>query len=150
VLFEQYHLRQLDEPFLLVTARSGTSTLRSPGSAQVIVVYSLGPSCASILASAPDKALWITPEVNRWLDKNKRVTLHFTPTSGSWLNMVEIFFGIITRQAIRGAAPSPASKTSSPPSRSSSTAGTNAANPSSGPRPPTRSSRTPRVVKDLQ
>ena len=29
-----------------------------------------------------------------------RVTLHFTPTSGSWLNMVEIFFGI-TRQAIR-------------------------------------------------
>jgi hypothetical protein len=29
------------------------------------------------------------------------VQLHFTPTSGSWLNMVEIFFGIITRQAIR-------------------------------------------------
>jgi hypothetical protein len=27
--------------------------------------------------------------------------LHFTPTSGSWLNLVEIFFGIITRQAIR-------------------------------------------------
>jgi hypothetical protein len=25
----------------------------------------------------------------------------FTPTSGSWLNIVEIFFGIITRQAIR-------------------------------------------------
>jgi len=33
--------------------------------------------------------------------KNQRITLHFTPTSGSWLNMVEIFFGIITRQAIR-------------------------------------------------
>ena len=27
--------------------------------------------------------------------------MHFTPTSGSWLNMVEIFFSIITRQAIR-------------------------------------------------
>jgi len=27
--------------------------------------------------------------------------MHFTPTSGSWMNMVEIFFGIITRQAIR-------------------------------------------------
>jgi len=39
--------------------------------------------------------------VTAWLAKNKRVTLHFTPTSGSWLNMVEIFFGIITRQAIR-------------------------------------------------
>jgi len=33
--------------------------------------------------------------------KNPRVQLHFTPTSGSWLNLVEIFFGIITRQAIR-------------------------------------------------
>jgi transposase len=41
------------------------------------------------------------PAVLAWLDKNKRITLHFTPTSGSWLNMVEIFFGIITRQAIR-------------------------------------------------
>jgi len=29
------------------------------------------------------------------------VQLHFTPTSASWLNMVEVFFGIITRQAIR-------------------------------------------------
>ena len=36
-----------------------------------------------------------------WLAKNPRVNMHFTPTSGSWLNMVEIFFGIITRQAIR-------------------------------------------------
>ena len=36
-----------------------------------------------------------------WLAKNPRITLHFTPTSCSWLNMVEIFFGIITRQAIR-------------------------------------------------
>jgi len=39
--------------------------------------------------------------VQKWLARNPRVTLHFTPTSGSWLNMVEIFFGIITRQAIR-------------------------------------------------
>ena len=41
------------------------------------------------------------PNVVAWLEKTPRVTLHFTPTSGSWLNMVEIFFGIITRQAIR-------------------------------------------------
>jgi len=41
------------------------------------------------------------PAVNAWLAKNPRITMHFTPTSGSWLNMVEIFFGIITRQAIR-------------------------------------------------
>jgi len=41
------------------------------------------------------------PNVRTWLDENPRVTMHFTPTSCSWLNMVEIFFGIITRQAIR-------------------------------------------------
>jgi hypothetical protein len=43
------------------------------------------------------------PEIRRWLARpeNQRITLHFTPTGCSWLNMVEIFFGIITRQAIR-------------------------------------------------
>jgi transposase len=41
------------------------------------------------------------PDVQAWLAKNPRITMHFTPTSGSWLNMVEIFFGIITRRAIR-------------------------------------------------
>ena len=41
------------------------------------------------------------PAVTAWLARNPRITLHFTPTSGSWLNLVEVFFGIITRQAIR-------------------------------------------------
>jgi transposase len=43
------------------------------------------------------------PQVRKWLaqPENGRITLHFTPTSCWWLNMVEIFFGIITRQAIR-------------------------------------------------
>lgn len=41
------------------------------------------------------------PNVKAWLAKNPRITMHFTPTGASWMNMVEIFFGIITRQAIR-------------------------------------------------
>ncbi len=41
------------------------------------------------------------PAVVACLERHRRITLHFTPTSGSWLNMVEIFFGIITRRAIR-------------------------------------------------
>jgi len=41
------------------------------------------------------------PAVQAWLARNPRITMHFTPASGSWLNLVEIFFGIITRQAIR-------------------------------------------------
>lgn len=40
-------------------------------------------------------------KVTAWLARNPRVHLHFTPTSGSWLNLVECFFSIITRQAIR-------------------------------------------------
>ena len=40
-------------------------------------------------------------DINQWLSKNPRITLHFAPTSGSWLNLVEVFFSIITRQAIR-------------------------------------------------
>jgi transposase len=40
------------------------------------------------------------PAVQTWLARNRRITLHFTPTSGSWLNLVEVFFSIITRQAI--------------------------------------------------
>jgi transposase len=44
------------------------------------------------------------PTVNAWLIKHPRVHLHFTPTSCSWLNLVECFFSIITRQAIRRGA----------------------------------------------
>ena len=32
------------------------------------------------------------PEVQKWLAKKKRFYMHFTPTSASWLNMVERFF----------------------------------------------------------
>ena len=41
------------------------------------------------------------PEVRAWLAKNPRITLHFTPTGCSWINLVECFFSVITRQAIR-------------------------------------------------
>ena len=39
-------------------------------------------------------------EVTDWLAGNPRIRVHFTPTSASWMNMVEIWFGIIERQAI--------------------------------------------------
>ena len=40
-------------------------------------------------------------DVDAWLAKHSGVTFHFTPTGSSWLNQVEIWFNIITRQAIR-------------------------------------------------
>ncbi|HEX5994485.1 MAG TPA: IS630 family transposase [Jiangellales bacterium] len=41
------------------------------------------------------------PDVKAWLDKHPRFHLHFTPTSSSWLNLVERFFAEITDKAIR-------------------------------------------------
>src|ERR1051326_5037075 len=39
-----------------------------------------------------------------WLAKYEgRVHFHFTPTSASWLNQIEIWFGLLTRKSLRGA-----------------------------------------------
>jgi len=42
-----------------------------------------------------------SPAVKRWLQRHPRFHFHFTPTSSSWLNMVERWFGEITRKRIR-------------------------------------------------
>jgi transposase len=41
------------------------------------------------------------PRVQRWLDRHKRFHVHFTPTSASWLNMIERFFRDLTESRIR-------------------------------------------------
>jgi len=41
------------------------------------------------------------PNVKKWLAKHKRFHLHFTPTGSSWLNLVERWFGELTRKRIR-------------------------------------------------
>jgi transposase len=41
------------------------------------------------------------PTVKAWLARHPRFHMHFTPTSASWLNQVERFFGLITGQRIR-------------------------------------------------
>jgi transposase len=43
------------------------------------------------------------PRVQRWLAKHKRFQVRFTPTSASWLNMVERFFRDLTEKRIRRA-----------------------------------------------
>ena len=40
-------------------------------------------------------------KVRNWLKRNKRVTLHFIPTSSSWLNLVERFFGALTEKQLK-------------------------------------------------
>jgi transposase len=39
--------------------------------------------------------------VKAWLSKHPRFHLHFTPTSSSWLNLIERWFGELTRKRIR-------------------------------------------------
>lgn len=41
-----------------------------------------------------------TPEVQAWLAAHPQVQFHYTPTSASWLNQVEGFFGILAKQAL--------------------------------------------------
>jgi transposase len=66
--------------------------------------------CKRVARAYPDHELHIvldnvsthkTPAVRQWLDKHPRITFHFTPTSASWMNQVETWFGILTSQAIR-------------------------------------------------
>jgi transposase len=42
-----------------------------------------------------------TPAIQRWLVKHPRFHLHFTPTSSSWLNLVERWFAELTQKQIR-------------------------------------------------
>ena len=60
--------------------------------------------------TAPDKDIHIIVDnyathkhqkIKNWLKRNKRVFLHFTPTSSSWLNLVERFFGVLTEKQLK-------------------------------------------------
>ena len=41
---------------------------------------------------------------DEWLAKHPNVHFHYTPTSASWLNLVEVWFGIMSRKALRSAS----------------------------------------------
>jgi len=41
---------------------------------------------------------------DEWLASHPNVTFHFTPTSASWLNQIEIWFNIMSRKVLRGAS----------------------------------------------
>jgi len=43
-----------------------------------------------------------TAAVTEWLSHRRHITIHFTPTYASWLNQVEIWFHILSRDVLRG------------------------------------------------
>jgi transposase len=56
-------------------------------------------------ASVPqDYATHKTPKIKEWLLRHPRFHLHFTPTSGSWLNLVERWFAELTNRKLRRSA----------------------------------------------
>lgn len=59
------------------------------------------PSGKQIHVIADNYSAHKHPNVQRWLDRHKRFHVHYTPTSSSWLNMVERFFRDITQNQIR-------------------------------------------------
>lgn len=44
-----------------------------------------------------------TKEVKEWLAHKRKITIHHTPTYSSWLNMIEIWFGILTKDVLKNA-----------------------------------------------
>lgn len=42
-----------------------------------------------------------TPDVRAWLEDHPQVHFHFTPKGASWINMIEAWFGILTKKSIR-------------------------------------------------
>lgn len=62
-----------------------------------------------VAESAADQALHVIldnycthKKCDAWLARHPNVHFHFTPTSASWLNQVEIWFGLLSRKALRG------------------------------------------------
>jgi transposase len=59
------------------------------------------PAGLQIHVIADNYATHKHPTVQRWLARNPRVHMHFTPTSASWLNLIERFFRDLTDKRIR-------------------------------------------------
>ena len=82
-----------------------------------------------------------TPEIKRWLVRHPRFHLHLTPTSSSWLNLVERWFAELTNRKLRRSAHRSVAELEAD-LRAWIAAWNEDPKPLCGPRPPTRSSTT--------
>ena len=66
----------------------------------------------STVAAYPDREIHVIldnlsthkPKRDMWLARHKNVHFHYTPTSGSWLNQIEIWFSILSGKSLNGAS----------------------------------------------
>ena len=87
VVIGKCHRRHRHQEFLKFLDEIDAKLTREPGVAVHLVL--------------DNYATHKTPAVKRWFLRHPEYHLHFTPTSGSWLNQVERFFGEITEKRIR-------------------------------------------------
>jgi transposase len=91
----------------------------------------------ALLLIIDNYAIHKTPDIRRWLLRHPRFQLHFTPTGASWLNLVEHWFaGVENNCAEASIAAAANCKT---PFATTSNSITVIQNPSSGPKPLTKS-----------
>jgi len=65
-----------------------------------------------VIKDYPDREIYVIldnlnthkPKHDRWLPRHKNVHFHYTPTHASWINQVEIWFGILWKKSLRGAS----------------------------------------------
>jgi transposase len=86
----QCHRRHRHQEFLKFLNELDSKLTREPGAEVHLVLDNYGTHK--------------TAAVKRWFLRHPEYHLHFTPTSGSWLNLVERFFGEITERRIRRGA----------------------------------------------
>ena len=65
------------------------------------VIDDVTPADKQLHLIADNYATHKHPKVKKWLARHPRFHVHFTPTSSSWLNMVERFFRDLTERALR-------------------------------------------------
>lgn len=66
----------------------------------------------SIIEKTPDREIHVVldnlsthkPKHDAWLTRHKNVHFHYTPTHSSWLNQIEIWFGILEKRSLYGAS----------------------------------------------
>jgi transposase len=83
----QCYKRHRQQEFLKFLKEVDAQVMREPGVEIHIIMDNYGTHKA--------------PSVKRWFERHPEYHLHFTPTSGSWLNQVERFFAEITEKRIR-------------------------------------------------
>lgn len=76
--------------------------IRNGASFLAFLKQAVGPHAGKDVHVVLDNlSIHTTPEVVTWLEKNPQIHFHFTPVGSSWINQIETWFGVITRQSIR-------------------------------------------------